>query len=659
MRRGLYLVTTGLVAVGLVAGPVRAQAQDGGQPGGDAYSGPPSQDPPALVGRLAQENGSVSYHGSGQTQWTDAVVNTPMTDGDAYWTQPQAQAELEIESNSLWMDGGTEFDVNSLEQQALQAALPQGNLYAHLRETQPGQSYSVQTPRGTVTLNGDGRYEIVAGDTSNPTVVTVLNGQAQVSGPGLSLEVSPGQTATITGDGSADYQGSVGPAQQDTFLQSMISQENPPAPQGAAPPPVVAEMTGGEDLNAYGSWQQDPSYGDVWYPSVGSDWAPYREGRWSYVAPWGWTWIDAEPWGFAPFHYGRWVQVGPRWGWVPQYAGYDAGTPPVYAPALVTFFGIGAALGVAAGLGFGLGLGAAYGPNANVGWVPLGPREPYFPPYAVSRSYISRVNVTNIRNVTTIYNQVNTQRQMPISQFANARAATVVPAGTMANSRPVASSFRRPAAGELTQAHGLVDRAPIAPTAHTAGLTPAVAQQLHVPVAAAPRAPGPRITPHPAGEGRAALPPLRPAAAGAHAPARAEGVARPGEAARPEGATEGRPALRAPGESPVGPHGAVVAPRPGTESRPAEAARPGVPRPEAARPQEARPQEARPEAARPEASRPEASRPEARPEARPVERPAPRPEPRPEARPAPRPEVRPEAHPAPRPEPPKDDKKPG
>ena len=81
---------------------------------------------------------------------------------------------------------------------------------------------------------------------------------------------------------------------------------------------VTSEMTGYEDLDRYGSWRDDSEYGPLWTPRrVPAGWAPYRDGRWTWVAPWGWTWVDNAPWGYAPFHYGRWVMVNQRWCWAP------------------------------------------------------------------------------------------------------------------------------------------------------------------------------------------------------------------------------------------------------------------------------------------------------------------------------------------------------
>ena len=66
-----------------------------------------------------------------------------------------------------------------------------------------------------------------------------------------------------------------------------------------------------------------------------ADWAPYRDGSWTWIAPWGWTWVDNAPWGYAPFHYGRWVQVDQRWAWAPG----RLERRPVWAPALVGWVG--------------------------------------------------------------------------------------------------------------------------------------------------------------------------------------------------------------------------------------------------------------------------------------------------------------------------------
>ena len=153
-----------------------------------------------------------------------------------------------------------------------------------------------------------------------------------------------------------------------------------PTTRSAAPLFVSPEMTGVEDLDRHGGWQQHPEYGAVWTPTqVVVGWAPYRHGQWVWQRPWGWTWVDDAPWGFAPFHYGRWLSWGGRWCWAPG----PRVARPVYAPALVAWVGGPQYSGrgrLAAGTGGGLGAaGAARGLSARL---PRQPRLPGSPEHA-------------------------------------------------------------------------------------------------------------------------------------------------------------------------------------------------------------------------------------------------------------------------------------
>ncbi len=533
-------------------------------------------DPPERVGRIAGMTGAVSFHNLGDTQWEVASPNYPVSSGNAFWTEPSASAQLEVSDSRIAMAGGTEFDVASLDAGGLQGVAAQGEIYLHLRGLAPNEAWSVQTPRGLVQLRGEGRYGIVVGTTDQPTLVTVVDGAAQVDGPGVSLQIGGNQTATITGtDG---FQGSVGPSLRDPFLNASLEAARPPPPPAVPGPPQVSAMAGGSDLIGTGSWSETPEYGQVWYPPVPATWVPYREGHWAYVAPWGWTWIDDAPWGFAPFHYGRWLQIGGRWAWTP-------GRPavaerPVYAPALVTFIGIGA----------GVALGAATA-SGSVGWVPLGPREEFHPWYHASSTYVRQVNVAHVTNIT------NT---VTINTYVNRGAATSIPIAAMAASRPVQGAARPLTAQEFATARPISGRQPIRPSAATAGVTPVVARQLNL-------APGGTVRPAPGPAIRAQAP----GAAGFGRP-----LLTPRAASAPPGISSGepaRPAQSAPGGPGTGPdhagNGLPRAPHAGV---------PGATRPDAGRPTGGpgtEPDHARnglpgaPHAGMPGATRPDAGRP--------------------------------------------------
>jgi hypothetical protein len=477
-----FRLTAAIAVISLLFGqvlPSPALAQPAPAPA------PQQGDPPTRVGRLAQITGTVSFHTQDETQWNPAALNYPVTLGNSFWTQPGAQASIEVSASRMVMAPQSELDVTALTDTAFQATLPQGEAYLHILAATPGETYAVQTPRGLVTLSSPGRYSVTAGDTQNPTLVTAVQGSAHISGPGVELDVEANQTATVTG--ADTFQASVGPAQPDAFLTAMLNAERPPA---AAPPTTVADMPGGDDLSEYGTWADTSDYGQVWYPQVAPDWVPYGEGQWAYVAPWGWTWVDSDPWGFAPFHYGRWAQIGGRWGWLP--GGGIAG-PSVYAPALVAFFGIGAAVGI--------GIGGALA-RGRVGWFPLGPREAYHPWYHASSAYLREVNVRHVPNGAAI------NQNAAVSSFVNRGAARVVPTSAMTGSQPVSRFAQRVDPAQLAQARPLVGTEPLRPTATTVGVTPGVARQFNLTAGAAgahPIAPGPAIHATPAVAGGAAV----------------------------------------------------------------------------------------------------------------------------------------------------------
>jgi hypothetical protein len=495
----LFRFSAGLAVAGLLLGPLSttpAAAQPAPPPqAGDAAS---LADPPARVGRLARLSGTVSFRPTSTDPWNAATPNYPVTSGNCVWTEPQAGADIEIGASRLALDGATEFDIDRLDDAELAATLGQGLAYLHLRDPAPDSVVTLRTPRGTVTIGQAGRYLIAAGDAATPTRVTAVDGAAQIDGAGVSLAVGPGQTATISG--SDHFEGSVGPLVQEPFLSGQLARERPAAvSQGAAPPPVVLQMTGAQPLLETGEWDNVPEYGRVWYPPVARDWVPYRSGHWAWVSPWGWTWVDQAPWGFAPFHYGRWVEHGDRWGWVPADAAIEVSGPPVYAPALVSWVDVaaGAAIGVAAGLAIG----------AAVGWIPLGPREPFRPWYHSSPGYFGRVNslhVTNVTNITNVNNVTN------INNFVNRGAGSFGSPGSVAGG-PRQGGHWQGMTPQMVAASRPVSAVPVRPSLATPGVTQAVARQLQLPPgpAASARptfAPGPATPSGPGGR-----PLLRPA----------------------------------------------------------------------------------------------------------------------------------------------------
>jgi hypothetical protein len=375
-------------------------------------------DPPSVVGRLNLMDAGVSFRPGSMDEWAPAVLNYPLTAGDHLWTDSGSKAELHVGSTALRLDAGTEISFLNMDDQTVQVGVSQGQLNVRLRRLDPGDAFEIDTPNSVITLLQPGSYSLSV-QSEEGSSLTVWNGQAEVTASGDDFTVPAGQVANVSGLGSIAYylQPVSFPDGWDSWCASRDARED----RLGSLQYVSREMIGIEDLDGNGSWIVMAGYGPVWAPSsVAPGWAPYKFGRWAWVAPWGWTWIDDAPWGFAPFHYGRWAFVNFRWVWIPG----AAVARPVYAPALVVFIG-----------------GGPGDPSAEgIGWFPLGPREVYVPPYGASTTYVQRINVTTVNNIT-----VETIERIDVTQVTYVNrgvpsAVTVVPRQSFTQGRPAGGS---------------------------------------------------------------------------------------------------------------------------------------------------------------------------------------------------------------------------
>lgn len=412
-------------------------------------------EPPARVGRLAFTSGSVSFHDSAETAWAPAVVNTPITTGDAIWTEPHARSEISLAGTRIRMEDTSELDMLALDDTRTRLRLSQGRIDIKTLSFDPSQPYQILTPRGTISLLQAGDYYVEAGSLEDPTRLGVRAGAARIESlNGQVLAVRPGEIAEISGDASTPQLRTVtAPAPAPPAYWAARDRQ---VAYDQSPQYIPAGVTGYEDLNAYGNWVDDSRYGQVWIPrATPAGWAPYRTGHWAYQQPWGWTWIDDQPWGFAPYHYGRWANHNNRWMWLPP----QRDTRPVYAPAMVAFVG-------------GVELAATLGTrsSAPVGWFPLGPREAYVPAYSTNRDYYLRLNrsaavqdrVLDDRWRRSEFREGGMSAQN--LRLMNQRYATVVPTSAFVSSQPVGRAAMRIAPDRVATVPAIPIAAPPAPT---------------------------------------------------------------------------------------------------------------------------------------------------------------------------------------------------
>lgn len=458
----------GLLLLGLLALPARAAEEP---------------DPPDRAGRLAELNGQVWIYATDSNEWIPAVRNRPVTSGDRLSTEADGRAELRIGSTVLRVAPNTELEIRELNDQRLSLQLHSGSMSARLRTREAANEFELVTEEGRFRAERSGSYRFDRIDDTSSA--TALSGQATYENDGTALTVQQGQRVEFWKDRGAPQYAITDP-QRDGFGDWVTSREAREE-RSVSSRYVSPEMTGVEDLDRYGRWEQNAEYGPLWIPvNVAPGWAPYRMGHWAWVRPWGWTWVDDAPWGFAPFHYGRWVYHRSAWCWTP--GRYVA--RPVYAPALVAWVG-----------GPNVSVSVNVGRGPNVGWFPLGPREVYVPGYRVSPRYVRNVNgthVTNITNVTTIIN--NPAQFMAGTRYVNrglSHAVTVVPSGVVERRQPVAPAFRPVNERELRDMRGARPRADapvVAPPRFTPGSRQVVDPRVSRPGFTARPAP-PRVAP--------------------------------------------------------------------------------------------------------------------------------------------------------------------
>ncbi len=375
--------------------------------------------PPRRVGRLSLVSGNVDLRRSDEAGWVDAEPNLPIFAGELVRTDPQARSEIRVGANTINLSNGTEIVIGNLREEFTQITVLHGRIELRLRQVGDGETVEIDLPQGGVWLLGSGVFDIDAGGGDQTSRVAVFEGTAHLVAAGGDSRIEAGQTAVLAGSDATAA--AIEPATPDAFTE-WCRERDYDVTDLAASYYVSPFMTGFAELDSGGIWKVNSDYGPVWFPAD-LDWAPYRFGHWSWIAPWGWSWIDDQPWGFAPSHYGRWAVINEHWAWVPG----SIVERPLYVPAVVAFLGTP-----------GVGLSSEEG--ATAAWFPLAPNEAYWPTYTRDVDYVRRLNLGNVQDIDTIGTQSDGEPPLELfrTDFANREFATVIPRSVFINGRAAA-----------------------------------------------------------------------------------------------------------------------------------------------------------------------------------------------------------------------------
>jgi hypothetical protein len=360
--------------------------------------------------RLSLLDGKVSFWRPGAEDWAPAQINTPLAAGDALYTGERASLEIQVGPRAfVRAREGTQLGLANFDADFMQFNVTEGEVALDLRSLPAGHTVELDTPNAIFTIEHPGYYRAaVRGDVTRFT--TRRGGRAMITVAGRPVQtISPSEEVIVRGTSAPTVEAYVAPpldawdrwnyARTDHEIEALSGRYVPTGVYGVGA------------LDDWGTWRVVPVYGTVWVPaSVAVGWVPYSTGSWIWDPYYGWTWVDDAPWGWRRFITGAGFSsaaIGPR---APSVI-----VRPVYAPALVAFFGVGLSVSVRIGIG---------GPA--ISWVALGWGEPLRPwwgapgfigapwwggwggPRMVNNVVIQRTTIVNVN--TIVYQHTKTPR---------------------------------------------------------------------------------------------------------------------------------------------------------------------------------------------------------------------------------------------------------
>ncbi len=360
----------------------------------------PDEENPARVARVSYTEGSVKIRRDGEEEWEDVVRDLPVVEGDEITSGADGRFEIQFNTDThVRVANDSKLKIESLSEEGIAVSLSSGILNLTARKFDPDKSFlEVDAPGTTVAVLRAGRYRVDApADGAEVRVGISSGGEARVYSGNAGFTLNSGRSASlfINGANAGEWEMRDYAGVDDDFDKWTFDRDDEFAKRLA-----VANygeyyddsLYGAEDLNTYGSWVHNASYGYVWRPSVSSlsnysNWSPYRYGNWRWIPSFGWTWVNDEPWGWTTYHNGRWFWNSGNWYWSPF--GANRNTAYRWRPALVYITTI----------------------SSNICWYPLPFNSPYY-------DYNARYLFDRRRNRTDGADAANT---VPVQPAASTR----------------------------------------------------------------------------------------------------------------------------------------------------------------------------------------------------------------------------------------------
>ncbi len=365
-----------------------------------------------------------------------AASGAPIVPGDSVRTDGGRLEILFPDGTALDIDEYTSLDLQS----PTLLRVTSGRVLLTVTGTSSPASamrYQIDTPAASATTEGPGEYRVAlfSAQSGLETEFAVVRGAGALTTERGSVALRAGERSLARDNESPMYAQTFNSARFDAFDRWAAIRRDARMGTAASAQYLPNELRPyGRAFDSYGAWQNEPTYGNVWYPSVGVDWRPYYDGYWSPLPVYGWTWVGYNAWSWPTHHYGRWGYARDRWFWIPERH---------FAAAWVSW---GAAPGYVSWCPLGFDNRPVFALSINIG-------NPWTGWTVVPRTHFCRYSTPQwavaphrLRENTPFLAQMNS----PVSPPTRAVPRTVVSAGTQAGTvatpRSAAGRVQRPAA---------------------------------------------------------------------------------------------------------------------------------------------------------------------------------------------------------------------
>ncbi len=374
-----------------------------------------------LVGRIAHIEGQLLRYVPEAKDWVATVRDAPFGLDDSLYSEAKAKAELVMPNGTRARIGGnTQIQLITLQLEVTEVDVASGMARLYNRST--SGVIKATSPFGYVVAPAGTIFDLYVGDQSLEVIslkgkvdfIPNLDQNRYDVIAGSSSVVSDGRQVT-SGQGNVDADWDDWNVERDRIWSQRTQVQGDSVRY--LPPALHDESYA---LDEHGRWERvyyEGNYRYFWRPiNVSVGWAPFTVGRWTVYYGDN-CWIPYEPFGYVTHHYGNWVFVSSAncWYWAPPVVNVGVSFGPFLAIPFGWYPGR---------------VGWIYS-GPHIGWIPLGPTEPYYCRHwwGPRTMVVNNINVININinqyqyvNHAVVINQNNFYN---VNNYQNLRIANI------------------------------------------------------------------------------------------------------------------------------------------------------------------------------------------------------------------------------------------